>query len=135
MKTDMNLFSRIMHELVVCATEYFPVTREGGMRNDEVARRAAIIISYFSVVGADPVSRRGTGCTKVKNLFKDGGVGVCEDASYLDYHLVGSMSVRKEVRFNQRAELEPLPPSFVPFGNVSVTVPISVLSTSIPGKP
>ena len=66
MKTDINLFSRIMHELVVCATEYFPVTRKDGMRNDEVARRAAIIISYFSVVGADPVSRRGLGVQKSK---------------------------------------------------------------------
>ena len=61
MKTDMNLFSCIVHELVVCATEYFPVAREGGMRDDEVTRRVAIGISYFGVVDADPVSRRGLG--------------------------------------------------------------------------
>ena len=60
-KTAMNLFSCIVHELVVCATEYFPVAREGGMRDDEVTRRVAIGISYFGVVDADPVSRRGLG--------------------------------------------------------------------------
>ena len=33
-----NLLSRIVHQLVVCATEYFPVTRECGMRDEKVTR-------------------------------------------------------------------------------------------------
>ena len=58
---DTNLLSRVVHELVVCTTEYFPVAREGGMRCDEVARRVAISTSYFGIVDADPVSRCGLG--------------------------------------------------------------------------
>jgi len=56
---DTNLLSCIVHELVVRATEYFPVSWEGGMWNEEVARRVTISISYFYVVDAHPVSRRG----------------------------------------------------------------------------
>lgn len=53
--------SGIVHKLVVCTTKYFPVTRESGMRDDEVARRVAISTSYFGVMNARPVSRRGLG--------------------------------------------------------------------------
>ena len=53
-----------MHKLVVCTAKYFPVTREGGVRNDEVARRIAISISYFGVVDTQLVSRRGLGAHK-----------------------------------------------------------------------
>ena len=56
---DTNLLSSVVHELVICATKYFPVTGEGGMWDDEVARRVAIGVSYFSVVDAHWVSRRG----------------------------------------------------------------------------
>ena len=33
-----NLLSGVVHQLIVCATEYFPVTRECGMRDEKVAR-------------------------------------------------------------------------------------------------
>jgi len=58
---DTNLFSRVVHELVVRTTKYFPVAWEGGMRYDEVTRRVAISVSYFGIVDADPVCRRGLG--------------------------------------------------------------------------
>ena len=59
MNTD--LLSRVVHELVVCTTKYFPVTGEGRMRDEEVARRVSISIPYFSVVDADTTSRGGLG--------------------------------------------------------------------------
>ena len=62
--TKTNLFPRVVHELVICASEYLPVTREGWMRDDEVTRRVAVCISYFGVVDTDPVSRRGLGTHK-----------------------------------------------------------------------
>ena len=33
---DTNLLSRVVHELVIYTTEYLPVARESGMRDDEV---------------------------------------------------------------------------------------------------
>lgn len=72
-KTAMNLFSCIVHELVVRTTEYFPVTREGGVWDDEVTCRVAIGVSYLSVVDADPVSLRGLGVQKSKPFPKMAG--------------------------------------------------------------
>jgi len=59
MNTD--LLSHIVHELVVCTTKYFPVTGEGRMRDEEVARRVSISIPHFSVVDADTMSWGGLG--------------------------------------------------------------------------
>lgn len=56
-----NLLSRVVHELVVRTTEYLPVTREGGVRDDEVATRIAISIPYFRVMNTNAVSRRRLG--------------------------------------------------------------------------
>jgi len=58
---ETNLLPRVVHELVVRATDYLPVTREGWMRDDEVTCRVAVPISYFSIVDADSISRRGLG--------------------------------------------------------------------------
>ena len=56
---NANLLSRIVHELVVCTTEYSPEARKGRMWDDEVTCRVTISVSYLGVVDADPVSRRG----------------------------------------------------------------------------
>jgi len=61
---ETNLLPRVVHELVICATDYLPVTRESWMRDDKVARRVAVRTSYFSVVDADPMSWRGLGVHK-----------------------------------------------------------------------
>lgn len=53
----MNLFSGIMHELVVCTAKYFPISREGGMRDDKITRRITISISYFGVMNTDAIGR------------------------------------------------------------------------------
>lgn len=57
-EVNTNLFSCIVHELVVCTAEYLPITRKGWVRDDEVVRRIAISISYLCVMDADPVSGR-----------------------------------------------------------------------------
>ena len=57
MNTD--LLPRAVHDLVVCTTEYSPVTGEGRMRDDEVTRQVAVGIPYFYVVDAGTVSWRG----------------------------------------------------------------------------
>jgi len=61
---ETNLLPRVVHKLVISATEYLPVTREGWMRDDEITRRVAVRISYFSVVDADPIIWRGLGVHK-----------------------------------------------------------------------
>ena len=61
---NANLFSGVVHELVVCTTEYFPVTRKRGMRDDEIACRITISTSYFGVMNTDAVSRGGLGFDK-----------------------------------------------------------------------
>ena len=66
-----NLLSRVVHELVVCAAKYFPVTRECRMWDDKVTRRVTIGISYFGVVDADLVSGRGLG-VHVSDASKSG---------------------------------------------------------------
>ena len=67
---DTNPLSGIMHKLIVCTAKYFPVTRESGMRDDEVARRVTISTSYFGVMNARPVSRRGLGINVSKIHLK-----------------------------------------------------------------
>ena len=61
MTIDANLLSSVVHELVVCTAEYFPIARKGGMWDDKVIRRVAISISYLGIVDTDSVSRRGLG--------------------------------------------------------------------------
>lgn len=60
----MNLFPSVVHQLIVRTTEYFPVTREGRMRYDEVTRRITISISYFGVMDTGTISRGGLGADK-----------------------------------------------------------------------
>ena len=55
---DTNFLSRVMHELVVCTAENSPVTGECWMRDDKVARRVSISVSYFRVMNADSMSWR-----------------------------------------------------------------------------
>lgn len=57
-RVDTNFLSRVMHELVVRATEYSPVTGECWVRDDEVTRSVGISISYSRVMNTDPVSLR-----------------------------------------------------------------------------
>ena len=56
---DMNLFSGVVHELIVCTTEYFPVTRKGRVRDDEVTGGVTIGISNFGVMDTGAISRGG----------------------------------------------------------------------------
>ena len=56
---DMNLFSHVVDELVICTTDYLPVAGKSGMRDDEVTRGVAIGVTYFGVVDTDPMSCRG----------------------------------------------------------------------------
>ena len=63
-KEAKNLFPGIVHELIICTTEYFPVTREGGMWDDEIARRITISVSYLGVTDAGAISRSGLGANK-----------------------------------------------------------------------
>jgi hypothetical protein len=58
---DTNILSRVVYKLVVCTTEYLPVTREGGVRDKEVTSGIAISVSYFGVGNAGPVSGRELG--------------------------------------------------------------------------
>jgi hypothetical protein len=101
----MNLFSRVMHQLIVCAAKYFPVPGEGRVRDDEVARRIAISTSYFCVVDADSISRRGLGI----NGLEDERRRTERTQSYLYHDFIGTVSVGNEMWFDQRAELKPLP--------------------------
>jgi len=61
MTMDTNLFSRVVHELVVCTTKHFPVTGEGRMWDEEVSHRVAISIPYFGVGNRDTVCWGGLG--------------------------------------------------------------------------
>ena len=90
---DANLFSGVVHQLVVCTAEYFPVTGEGGMRDDEVTRRITISISNFGVMDTGAISRGGLGVNRSTTIREE----VYEIASYLNHHLIGTMSVGNEV--------------------------------------
>lgn len=56
-----NIFTRVVYELVIRTTSYFPVTGKSGMWDNEVTRSVAINISYFVVVEAGPMTRRRLG--------------------------------------------------------------------------
>jgi len=107
-RMDSNLLSRAVHELIVCTTEHLPVTREGGMGDEEVVGRVAISIPYFRVVDTDPVSGRRLD-VHVNDPPEAGQIATCRIASYLNHQLVGATSIGDEVRLNQWTEPPPFP--------------------------
>ena len=66
----MNLFSRVVHELIICTSVHFPVTRKSGVRDDKVTRRVAISVSDFGVMDGGPIRRRRL---RVVNNQPEGG--------------------------------------------------------------
>lgn len=124
---DMDLFSGVVHELVVCTTEYFPVTREGGMWDDEVACRITIGVSYFGVMDTDAIGRGGLGINW-STIYQRRGMRdnfvTSTTSSYAPCPSGMKWGLINELNLNHSHSL------FVSFGKVSVTVPISVLHTS-----
>ena len=100
-----NFFSGVVHELVVYTTQYFPVTREGRMRDDEVTGRITISISYFGVMDTGAISRGGLGFD-LSTISQRRGV---RNGSHLNHYFIGTVAIGNEVGLDQRTEPKPLP--------------------------
>ena len=89
-----NLFSRAMHKLVIYTAEHFPVIRKGRVGDNEVTRRVPHGISYLDVVNAKLASWRGLCVCKSTTCSS---VGAWGSTSYLNHHLVGTITIGNEV--------------------------------------